>query len=106
VKGVRVRHHDDHFLRDAGGDVAVGTVRQRRQTSVERVVAAAVAVQQVDDRVAPRLVLGIARRQIDGDIAIRRIAFEVALKRLAMDLDVLDGVSARRRLRASRLTPI
>ena len=50
-----------------------------------------VAVQRVDDGIAAVLVLRVARRQEDEDVAVDGVAFEIAFERSAVDLDVLDG---------------
>jgi hypothetical protein len=61
------------------------------------VSAAAVAVQQIYDRKPACLIREVARRQIDGRVAIGRVGLEVALERLAVNGDALDLPDSRAR---------
>jgi hypothetical protein len=47
-------------------------------------------MEQVYNRIALVPVRGVARRQVDEDVAIRRVVFEIAFERRAVDLDALD----------------
>ena len=49
-----------------------------------------IAVQRIDDRIAPSRLLVVAGRQKDQHIPLCRIAFEISLQRNAMDLHMLN----------------
>ena len=53
-------------------------------------------MEEIDDGEAARLVAGIAGRQVDEDVAIGRIALEIALERFAVHDDFFDRARARR----------
>src|SRR5687768_10882360 len=91
----RARGDDDQLAETLHRSEAVGTFCKVSQTRHEDVVTHAVAVQQVYDGVAPCLILGIARRQVDGDVAVGGVSLEIALERLAVDDDALDGPGTR-----------
>ena len=86
-----VRHHQDHFSRQPRTE---HTLRDDVELAAGRPevaeVRAGVAVQQVDDRIAPVGFLRIARRQVDRDLGRRRLLHQVAFKRLAVHLDALE----------------
>ena len=48
------------------------------------------AVQRVDNRVAAIRLAGIAGRQIDENVPIRRISFEIALQRFRVNRDIFE----------------
>ena len=58
---------------------------------VPLVVAVGVAVEEIDDGVAAMGIFSVTGREVDGDVAIGGVAFEVALEGFAVDLDVFDG---------------
>ena len=82
---LRVGQHDDHLAR-ARGERALDGLRHvdllRPLFGADRV-----AVQRVDDRVAPRPGFGVARRQKHEHVAVDGITLEVAFKGRAVDLD-------------------
>ena len=45
-------------------------------------------MQRVDHRIASRLLFGITGRQKDDRVAVNDVAFEIALQRLTVNLDV------------------
>ena len=47
-------------------------------------------MKRVDDGISARLLFRVTRRQEHDHVAIDSVALEIALKRRAMDLDVLD----------------
>jgi hypothetical protein len=53
-------------------------------------------VKHVDDGIAAARVDLVARRKVDGDIAIGRVSFEISFERSAVDLDPFDCTVARR----------
>ncbi len=83
VRRFRVGQHDDHLL-GALGERAFDRLRYV-DLAGPLLGADGVAVQRVHDRVAPRLVLRIARRQEHDRVPIDGIPFEVALEGLAVD---------------------
>ncbi len=84
--GVGVRQDDDELL-------TLGGCRQHGLRYVhegrEPAAGDAEAVQEIEHRIATARRLGVARRQHHHQVAVDRIALEVALQRLAMDLDHL-----------------
>ena len=61
----------------------------------ERVLAAAVPVQEIHHGKPSCLVPSVTRRQIDAHVAIGRVAFEVPLERRTVDGDALDLAGTR-----------
>lgn len=59
------------------------------------VVAVGEAVEHIDDGVAALGVLGVAGRQVDGDVAGGGIADEVAFEAAAVDAEALGGSGGR-----------
>ena len=94
VQRERIGHDDDQLAEALGGGKLVGAFGKLGEPAVERVVASAVAMQQIHHRIAAGLIAGIARRQVDGDLAIGGIGLEISLERLAVHDDVLDGPGA------------
>src|SRR5207244_8531265 len=54
-------------------------------------------MQQVHDGISLIAIRGIARRQINEHVAIRRVAFQVSFERPSMHLNVFDSSFLRRR---------
>ena len=94
VQRERIGRDDDQLAEALGGGKPVGAFGKLGEAAGEGVVASAVAMQQIDHRIAAGLIAGIARRQIDGDLAIGGVALEIALERLAVHDDVFDGPGA------------
>ena len=88
VHGLRVRQDDDHLVRALGKRPLdrlrhVDLLRPLLRTN-------RVAMQRVDDGIAARAVLVVARRQKHDRIAIDGVSFEIAFQRLAVNGDALD----------------
>ena len=94
MQGERIGHDDDQLAEALGGGQRVRGFGKFGEATVERVVASAVAMQQIHGRIAARLIAGIARRQVDGDFPIGGIGLEIAFERLAVHGDVVDGPGA------------
>ena len=54
-----------------------------------------IPVQRVDDRIASRAILVVARREKDDNVPVDGIAFEIAVERLPVNLDALDDRRSR-----------
>ncbi len=91
--GIGVGHHDDHLARCAAGNCFVdgrGRIDEHVLGPEPVVVVVRVAMQQVDDRVAIVRMTLVAGRQIDRDVAIRRVALQISFERFPVHLDALD----------------
>ena len=103
VHRLRVGQHDDHLVRAFGE----GPLDRLRHVDFLAPLLRAdrVAMQGVDDRIPARAVLVVARGQEDDRVAIDGVSFQVALERLAVNLDALDDgwTRARDRVRHVRL---
>ena len=95
VQGERIGHDDDQLAEALGGGQLVRAFGKSGEAAVEGVVPSAVAMEQIHRRIAAGLIAGVARRQVDGDIAIGGIGLEIAFERLAVHGDVVDRPSAR-----------
>ena len=89
VHRLRVGQDDDHLL----CALREGTFEGLRHVYLGGPLLSAdgVAVQGVDDRIAPGLLLRVARGQEDDRIAIDGVALQVAFQGLPVDLDPLHG---------------
>ncbi len=98
VAGETVGHNDDEFARFLGGE---GFVDHRWEIDPmlggahPLVVAVGVAVQHVDDRIAPLGVLFVAGRKINRGVAVRGITFQISFEEFAVDFNVFDGAGLR-----------
>ena len=103
VHRFRVGQHDDHLVRASGE----GSFDRLRHVDFLGPLLRAnrVTMQSVDDRIPARAVLVVARGQEDDRVAIDDVFFQIALERLAVNLDALDDrwTCARDRVRHVRL---
>jgi hypothetical protein len=100
IDGVGVRHHEDHLACAVFSDGLVGYRGQGRVRGQESgldtgsepsFIGVGVAVEQVDDRVAPVASCCVARWEVDGDVAIGGIAFEVSFQGFSVNFDSFEG---------------
>ena len=92
VPRVRVGHHDDHLAR-AGRERLVddlGYADEMLDAAEPAIIIVGVAVKEIHHRIAATRRRRITGRQIDRNVAIGRIAFEVALEGAAVHLDAFD----------------
>ena len=86
---LRIGQHDDHLFRALCKRAFDGL---RHMDFVRPLFGSdGIAVQGVHDRVAARLVMRVARRQEHEDVAIDRVAFQIAFQRCSVDFYVLHG---------------
>src|SRR4029450_4277021 len=91
VQGEGVGCDDDRLAEALSGRKPVGAFKKICETLGKGVVAATVAMKQIDDGIMAGRVASIARRQINGHFAIGRIPLEIALEPLTVDDDGFDG---------------
>ncbi len=87
VHGFGVGQHHYHFL----CPLREGSLNRLRHMDLVRPLLGAyrIAVQRIDNWIAPALVRGVAGWQDDNDVAIDGIAFQIALQRGAVNFDAL-----------------
>jgi hypothetical protein len=94
---------DDRFAETGSRGQPIRAFGQAAQANRKRVVAHAVAVQQVHDREAASLVARVGGRKIDCRLAIGRVSFKIPFERFPVHGDVLDRPSATLRPGSPRL---
>ena len=85
--------HQNHFTGGSGRDVFVRRFRHLHDVPVALGVDP-VSVKKIDDGISPIGLFAVARREVDDHVAIGRIAFEISLQRLSVNLDMLHGAGA------------
>src|SRR5206468_11470768 len=101
----RVGYDDDRRAKTSRSSETVGACGKVGKSAGKRIGARGEVVQQINHRIAPRLVAAVARRQINGDLSIGGVARNT-FERFAVHYNVLERRGSRPSRRSGAATAL